>query len=676
MSETSSKHRSTLSVDASHPTENLGNPNPKPFEELYEIDKKIGNGSFGTVHVARDRERGDEYAVKVIDRSKLKGKDYEVFGEAQALRELSSHPHIVSLVDFFVTARFFNIVLELAQDGDLFDSIAKRKRYTENDGRTVAKEILTAVSYIHSKGFVHRDLKPENLLMANKMEGVQVADFGFAKNMLAAPTSAGLVTCCGTQSYVAPEILQGTPYGKPVDMWSCGVILYMLLGGYQPFQGGRQLVFRQIIAADYEYHDMYWGPISIEAKQLITRMLAIDPKVRITAEEALNSSWMAISDSDESISSRHLEATIDGIEEFNAHRHLKGVIHLANLVKKLPHWHASKLTFMPKDTFAGTNSDSNRLTKGKIGQKFDDIYSLESQEYQKGSTAVWKGKQKEGQKIFAVKDFKRGDPQSTDTEVLNEVAILRSLQHKYVVKLHDYFEESSRFLLVMEFMRGGCVFDRIRENEKYTECNARDLSKALLTGCMYMHSCGVAHRDLKPQNLLLETRSSDCSLKIADFGFARRVHTPLSLLSGCGTPTYVAPEILKFHPHDQSVDMWSIGVILFILLVGYPPFMEERQRDLFCKIRLGEFEFKSKGWEGISQQAKDLISSLLVVDPGSRLSAKKALEHDWFCNMDERTLLKTNLSDSQRQLKISMEKTSAPDQLEDAPWVTSVTPVV
>lgn len=399
-------------------------------------------------------------------------------------------------MDFFACPEFFTIVLELAQGGDLFDKLSKLRTYTERDARYVAEDILTAISFIHSKGFVHRDMKPENLLIGNNT--IKVADFGFAKNMSDAPTHAGLVSRCGTPAYVSPEFVNCNPYGKPVDIWACGVILYILLGGYQPFQGTeRHLLFRKIRAGDYEFHNEHWGLISVEAKQLITRMLTIDPKVRFTANDALNSSWMAIDDRSKSISSRNLNSTIKGIRKFNAKRKLKGLMHMANFVKRLHGWDPDTVSFMPEDTTAvSTNSESRILDNGKIGQKFDDIYSLVSEIKARDNTIVWRGVKKKSEEELAVKIIKRNNSTSDDAMVLNEVAILQSLRHRYVVKMHNYFEESSRFLLVLEFMQGGDVLDRILKISKYTEKDARGLSKALLSAIEYIHSCKIAHRGM------------------------------------------------------------------------------------------------------------------------------------------------------------------------------------
>jgi calcium/calmodulin-dependent protein kinase I len=149
----------------------------------------------------------------------------------------------------------------------------------------------------------------------------------------------------------------------------------------------------------------------------------------------------------------------------------------------------------------------------------------------------------------------------------------------------------------------------------------------------------------------LQSKDDDASIKIADFGFSRRVHTPQSLTTRCGTPTYVAPEILKNIPHDTKADMWSVGVITYVLLVGYPPFMEDKQQDLFRKIRSGEYEFFEEDWMEVSEEAKSLIKSLLVTDPAQRLTAAEALENPWFDVDNDFRLSNRSLTSSLRIIR-------------------------
>jgi serine/threonine protein kinase len=185
------------------------------------------------------------------------------------------------------------------------------------------------------------------------------------------------------------------------------------------------------------------------------------------------------------------------------------------------------------------------------------------------------------------------------------------------------------YYLVMERMSGGELFDRIVAKAYYNEKEARDTCKIVLEAVCYCHDERVAHRDLKPENLLLVSEEDDSAVKIADFGFAKRVAEPNSLTTQCGTPGYVAPEILEGTPYDERADMWSVGVILYILLGGYPPFIESTQRDLFRKIRKGDYEFHEEYWGTVSIEAKDLIRSLLKVDCCARLTAKEALRNQW-----------------------------------------------
>ena len=216
----------------------------------------------------------------------------------------------------------------------------------------------------------------------------------------------------------------------------------------------------------------------------------------------------------------------------------------------------------------------------------------------------------------------------------DEIIVLRELQHQHIIRLYDVFEEKSFWYLVTEKMTGGELFDRIVSKSFYNEKEARDVCKILFEAIGYCHTHSVAHRDLKPENLLLRSEDNDSEIKIADFGFAKKVLTPNSLTTQCGTPGYVAPEILEGVAYDTKSDMWSLGVIVYILLGGYPPFIEQNQRELFRKIRKGQYEFHEEYWGSVSPDAKDFISSLLTVQPTKRLSAEEALKHKWMTQDD------------------------------------------
>ena len=185
---------------------------------------------------------------------------------------------------------------------------------------------------------------------------------------------------------------------------------------------------------------------------------------------------------------------------------------------------------------------------------------------------------------------------------------------------------------MLELCTGGELFDRIVEKTVYTEVDARDLVKLLTSTIKYLHEHHIVHRDLKPENLLLANHRDDADIKIADFGLAMR-HTKndAPMLQPCGSPGYVAPEIIADPAvgYDKSVDIWSIGVITYILLCGYPPFQADDQDELFDQIRDGAFTFDDEDWTSVSDHAMNFIHSTLEVDPLKRLNAAELLQHPW-----------------------------------------------
>nr|CAD7196651.1 unnamed protein product [Timema douglasi] len=180
----------------------------------------------------------------------------------------------------------------------------------------------------------------------------------------------------------------------------------------------------------------------------------------------------------------------------------------------------------------------------------------------------------------------------------------------------------------MELVTGGELFDRIVEKGSYTEKDASDLIRQVLEAVDYMHEQGVVHRDLKPENLLYYSQDEDSKIMISDFGLSKMEDSGV-MATACGTPGYVAPEVLAQKPYGKAVDVWSIGVISYILLCGYPPFYDENDANLFAQILKGEFEFDSPYWDDISDSAKDFIRQLMCVEVEKRYTCRQALAHPW-----------------------------------------------
>nr|DBA24772.1 TPA: hypothetical protein GDO54_012384 [Pyxicephalus adspersus] len=265
------------------------------MQKNYEIGRNIGDGNFAVVKECRLRKTNEEYAMKIIDKAKLIGKEDIVKNEVSIITMLS-HPNIVKLIDNFETDNEIYLILEYIKGGDLFDAITESIKFTEHDAALMMTDMCKALVYIHSKNIVHRDLKPENLLVQQNPDGsatLKLADFG-----LAVYVTEPIFTVCGTPTYVAPEILSEKGYGLEVDMWATGVILYILLSGFPPFRSperNHEELFQIIQRGEYEFLSPYWDNISEEAKDLISRLLALNPKKRFTARCVLQHNWIRTS---------------------------------------------------------------------------------------------------------------------------------------------------------------------------------------------------------------------------------------------------------------------------------------------------------------------------------------------------------------------------------------------
>merc|ERR1719340_491544 len=235
-------------------------------------------------------------------------------------------------------------------------------------------------------------------------------------------------------------------------------------------------------------------------------------------------------------------------------------------------------------------------------------------------------------KEFAVKIIDKAKCQGKEHMIESEISILTAIDHPNIIQLEEVFDFPGEKYLVMEYVQGGDLFDAIATDIKYTEGVARDMIHDLADALQYLHDRMICHRDIKPENLLVIDRQTTKSLKLADFGLAVAVREPLFTV--CGTPTYVAPEILAETGYGVKVDVWAIGVIMYILLCGYPPFSSRtnNQEELFDQILSGLFEFNSPDWDEVTYPAKELISWSLVVDPLQRYSAKEILQHPWIAS--------------------------------------------
>lgn len=252
----------------------------------------------------------------------------------------------------------------------------------------------------------------------------------------------------------------------------------------------------------------------------------------------------------------------------------------------------------------------------------------------------------------AIKCIKRQKLIGKEDNLQNEISVLRKLEHPHIVQLYDTMEDDDYVYLIMELVTGGELFDRIVAKGSYTEKDASKVLKQILEAIDYMHSKDIVHRDLKPENLLYENPNEDSNIKVSDFGLSKVIDSKL-MMTACGTPGYVAPEVLTQKPYGKEVDIWSIGVISYILLCGYQPFYDENDTVLFTLIIKGEYFFDSPYWDDISESAKDFIRNTMCLNVKSRYSAKQALNHPWISG---NAALDTQLKSTQIRLKSKWKK--------------------
>ncbi|XP_072514163.1 calcium/calmodulin-dependent protein kinase type II subunit beta isoform X5 [Salminus brasiliensis] len=303
------------------------------FTDEYQLYEELGKGAFSVVRRCVKLCTGQEYAAKIINTKKLSARDHQKLEREARICRLLKHPNIVRLHDSISEEGFHYLLFDLVTGGELFEDIVAREYYSEADASHCIQQILEAVLHCHQMGVVHRDLKPENLLLASKCKNaaVKLADFGLAIEVQG--EQQAWFGFAGTPGYLSPEVLRKEAYGKPVDIWACGVILYILLVGYPPFWDEDQhKLYQQIKAGAYDFPSPEWDTVTPEAKNLINQMLTINPAKRITAQEALKHPWVCQRSTVASM--MHRQETVECLKKFNARRKLKGAILTTMLVSR------------------------------------------------------------------------------------------------------------------------------------------------------------------------------------------------------------------------------------------------------------------------------------------------------------------------------------------------------
>ncbi|XP_062984934.1 calcium/calmodulin-dependent protein kinase type II subunit gamma isoform X9 [Elgaria multicarinata webbii] len=345
------------------------------FTDEYQLYEELGKGAFSVVRRCVKKSSSQEYAAKIINTKKLSARDHQKLEREARICRLLKHPNIVRLHESISEEGFHYLVFDLVTGGELFEDIVAREYYSEADASHCIHQILESVNHIHQHDIVHRDLKPENLLLASKCKGaaVKLADFGLAIEVQG--EQQAWFGFAGTPGYLSPEVLRKDPYGKPVDIWACGVILYILLVGYPPFWDEDQhKLYQQIKAGAYDFPSPEWDTVTPEAKNLINQMLTINPAKRITADQALKHPWVCQRSTVASM--MHRQETVECLRKFNARRKLKGAILTTMLVSR--NFSVGRQSSAPASAAMSAAGLAEQAAKSLLNKKSDGVKKRKS----------------------------------------------------------------------------------------------------------------------------------------------------------------------------------------------------------------------------------------------------------------------------------------------------------
>eukprot|EP00599_Poterioochromonas_sp_BG-1_P000137 CAMPEP_0173147512 /NCGR_PEP_ID=MMETSP1105-20130129/9178_1 /TAXON_ID=2985 /ORGANISM="Ochromonas sp., Strain BG-1" /LENGTH=731 /DNA_ID=CAMNT_0014062009 /DNA_START=102 /DNA_END=2297 /DNA_ORIENTATION=+ len=593
------------------------------FSEKYRLmypDSALGKGQFGTVYLAETLGNNPkEVAVKVIDRRRFSSESIvHMRNEAKNMEALStaskSHPHIVQFYDYFEEKDYIYLVMELLAGGELYEDVVSRV-YTESHARYMIYVLLKSVQYMHAHNIVHRDLKPENLLLSNASTDeaiIKIADFGLSIKL---KNSKALISGdAGTPTYKAPEIIANQKYGKEVDVWSIGVITFVLLSRSFPFFHPNRYICEQLVSlGKFRFAEKIWTQITPVAKDFIRRLLVVDPKARFTVDQALQHPWFRLK---ESALSRKLTFSAAAAFYCATMRWKKRV-----KAKSETNERASKSS--SSDEEQEDNNNPILFSLPLYGKGSSLLYHALQEESKTYFTTVYNAIDIQNNeevliKVHNTKHF----PQRLLQLLNNEINILTTIKTassssspslpSSVTKLHAVYREGDFCYVVEEKIYGRELLDRLSDTIGYNELEAKRLIIGLFQAISRMHELNIVHKNIKLENLLLSSDAVDANLKLTNYQLAEQ----LSFIE------------LTSNDIKKANDVLSVGMILHLLLVGKNPHIpeevegEEYNNEIILK--------DEDGWDQISIEGKDLVKNLLHPNPLHRPSIDQALTHPWF----------------------------------------------
>ena len=567
--------------------------------------------------------------------------------------------------------------------------------FTEEDVKFYLAELALAIGHLHSLGVIYRDLKPENILLDTDGH-IKLTDFGLSKiyettrssSNSSGETSDLTYSFCGTVEYMAPEVVSRKGHDHVADWWSFGVLMYEMLTGALPFQGkDRKDTMYQILKAKLAMPQF----LSSEAQQLLRALFKRTPQNRLGfgpngLEDIKKQPFFKSIDWEKLLAKKQappFKPTIRTDDTFyfdseftsklptdspgvppsaTANALFRGFSYVAPAI--LAHSAGGELT---GDAAAAAEKETGVQVAPSSGHSapvhpidplsalpgvkqtpFQDEYDLGPALAEGSFAGVFRCTHKQTGAEYAVKVIERAQREPTD-----EVEILlRFADTPNIVHLKAVYVTLERVYLVTELLRGGELLDRILALGCLPEYEAAHVVHVLAKVLDMLHKNGVAHRDLKPSNVVYAEKSATpSSLRLCDFGFAKQLRANNGLLmTPCYTLAYAAPEILKRQGHDTACDIWSLGVLLYVMLSGQSPFAQSADdsvEQITRRISSGTLRLSGGNWDGVSIHAKDLVQRMLHTDPSRRITAENILLHPWIQDREK-------LSRTSRTAKSSM----------------------
>ncbi|XP_049872430.1 ribosomal protein S6 kinase 2 beta isoform X2 [Pectinophora gossypiella] len=628
----------------------------------FELLKVLGEGSFGKVFLVRKvvgADAGTLYAMKVLKKATLKVRDRERTKMERNILVEMGHPFIVKLHYAFQTAGKLYLILDFLRGGDLFSRLSKEVMFTEEDVKFYLAELALALEHVHKLGIIYRDLKPENILL--DADGhIALTDFGLSK---LPPSSDKAYSFCGTVEYMAPEVVNRKGHSFAADWWSFGVLMFEMLTGNLPFHGPtRHETMTQILKAKLGMP----SNLSEEAQSLLRALFKRNPQNRLGAghhdiEDIKSHEFFASIDWDALLKKEVIPPFRPAVSraddafyfdsEFtcrtprdspgvpasaNAHELFRGfsfvapcllndddnktVVTSQSLSQNHTHVMQNNTNTSTEDFWAGFVNRNN----------FFDEYRLMGELGTGSFSVVRLCEHKTSRTQYAVKimDKMQYDPRE-EIEIL-----LRYSQHPHIITLRGVYSEGGRILAVTELCRGGELLEYITQRRMLPEHEAAPILRNVLQAVNYLHTHNVVHRDIKPSNILFATaekRPED--IRLVDFGLAKQLRAENGLLmTPCYTANFVAPEVLKRAGYDAACDIWSLGVLAYIMLSGRTPFAstgDDTPEAILERIESGKVQLSSGVWRGVSAAARGCVRCMLQLEPARRPRAADLLREPW-----------------------------------------------